>query len=141
MAIAAPAVAGNGNLARLTITTDTGVHVFHVEEALTEAERETGLMHRKSMPPDHGMLFRFPRTMQVMMWMKNTLIPLDMIFVCDDGTIAGIAADTTPLSERTIPSPERVRFVLELNAGTAAEIDAQPGDRVSGGVIGNGADK
>lgn len=131
----APVEAGGPDLARLAITTDTGVHVFHVELALTEQERETGLMNRKAMPADRGMLFRFPRTMPVAMWMKNTLIPLDMIFIRKDGAIAGIAADRTPLSETTIPSPGPVRFVLELNAGTTARIDARPGDRVSADAI------
>ncbi|MGN6551215.1 MAG: DUF192 domain-containing protein [Pararhizobium sp.] len=114
----------------LTIETGSGTHAFEVEEAVTRAEREYGLMNRKSMPPDQGMIFRFDSEQPVDMWMKDTLIPLDMVFIRGDGTVAGIRADAVPLSEEIIPSPGPVRFVLELNGGTAARIGAKPGDRV-----------
>ncbi len=87
-----------------------------------EADRARGLMFRRSMAADHGMLFDFERVEPVAMWMKNTYLPLDMLFLRADGTVARIAADTEPLSTRTIPSGEPVLGVLELNAGTAARL-------------------
>lgn len=101
----------------LVITTGNGPVAFSVELALTPETRASGLMHRQSMDPDHGMLFRFDQTRQVLMWMKNTPLPLDMLFIDDAGTIVGIAEDTTPFSENVIASPGPVRYVLELNAG------------------------
>ncbi len=89
-----------------------------------------GLMFRRSMAPDRGMLFDFERTEPVAMWMKNTYLPLDMLFIRADGTVARIAADTEPLSTRTITSGEPVLGVLELNAGTAARLGLHPGDKV-----------
>ena len=79
---------------------------------------------------DQGMLFDFGRIEPVAMWMQNTYLPLDMLFIRADGTIARIAANTEPLSTRTIPSGEPVLAVLELNAGTAAKLGIKPGDRV-----------
>lgn len=118
-----------------TVVTETGRHAFAVELALSPAERARGLMNRESMAADRGMLFRFDTTRRVTMWMKSTLISLDMVFIRADGTIAGIHADAEPLSEAIIASPEPVRFVLELNAGTAERIGARAGDRVEHPVI------
>ena len=112
----------------LVITTTAGPVSFGVELALTAADRATGLMHRQDMAADHGMLFRFDQTRQVLMWMKNTPLPLDMLFIDDDGTIVGIAKDTTPFSEAIIASPGPVRYVLELNAGTAERMGIAVGD-------------
>ena len=120
---------------RLTVLTKNGAHAFRVEEALTQAQRERGLMGRKVLPPDHGMLFVFPATAPVSFWMKDTLIPLDMLFVRADGTIAGIVANAKPLSREIIPSPGPVRFVVELNGGRAAQIGAEAGDRVESPLI------
>lgn len=120
---------------RLTIFTRTGTHVFQVEEARTEAERERGLMNRGSLPSDKGMIFAFPTTMHVSFWMKNTLIPLDMLFVLSDGTVAGIVSNAKPMSEKIIPSPGPVRFVVELNGGQAARIGAKAGDRIENRLI------
>jgi uncharacterized membrane protein (UPF0127 family) len=103
---------------------------FHVEVARNDADRAQGLMFRRSMPADRGMLFDFGRVEPVAMWMQNTYIPLDMLFVRPDGTIARIAANTEPLSTRTIPSGEPVLAVLELNAGTAARLGIKAGDRI-----------
>lgn len=114
----------------LAIVSGDERHEFQVELALTPAERSRGLMYRRSMPADHGMLFDFEREEMVSMWMRNTYISLDMLFIRTDGTIARIAANTEPLSERTISSGEPVRFVLELNAGKSAELGISPGDRV-----------
>ena len=103
---------------------------FQVEVARNEADRAQGLMFRRSMPADRGMLFDFGRVEPVAMWMQNTYLPLDMLFIRPDGTIARVAANTEPLSTRTIPSGEPVLAVLELNAGTAARLGIKAGDRV-----------
>nr|WP_245265214.1 DUF192 domain-containing protein [Microvirga flocculans] len=105
-------------------------HSFKVEVARNDADRAQGLMFRRSMPADQGMLFDFGRVEPVSMWMQNTYLSLDMLFIRADGTIARIAANTEPLSTRTIPSGEPVLAVLELNAGTAARLGIRPGDRV-----------
>jgi len=122
-------------MASLAIATSSGRHVFQVEVADSEGEREQGLMNRKSLPADHGMIFVFPRSQPVQFWMKNTFIPLDMIFVDEKGAIAGIKANAKPLSEDIISSPESVRYVIELNGGEAARIKAERGDKVVSDVI------
>jgi hypothetical protein len=115
----------------LTIVTQAGErHAFEVEVARNDADRAQGLMFRRSMPANHGMLFDFGRVEPVSMWMQNTYLPLDMLFLRQDGRIARIAANTEPLSTRTIPSGDPVLGVLELNAGTAAKLGLKPGDRV-----------
>jgi uncharacterized protein len=103
---------------------------FQVEVARNEADRAQGLMFRRSMPADRGMLFDFGRVEPISMWMQNTYLSLDMLFIRPDGTIARIAANTEPLSTRTIPSGEPVLAVLELNAGTAARLGIKVGDRI-----------
>lgn len=103
---------------------------FRVEVARNDADRAQGLMFRRSMPADQGMLFDFGRVEPISMWMQNTYLSLDMLFIRPDGTIARIAANTEPLSTRTIPSGEPVLAVLELNAGTAARLGIKAGDRV-----------
>jgi uncharacterized protein len=115
----------------LEIATKTGVHAFTVELAATDAERAKGLMFRKSLPPRHGMLFDFERDQVVGMWMRNTYISLDMIFIRADGTIARVAENTEPLSERVISSGVPVRAVLEVVGGTARRLGIAPGDRVA----------
>jgi uncharacterized membrane protein (UPF0127 family) len=118
-------------LETLSIATHGGQkQTFRVEVARNDADRAQGLMFRRSMPADQGMLFDFARVEPVSMWMQNTYLPLDMLFIRPDGTIARIAANTEPLSTRTIPSGEPVLAVLELNAGTAARLGIKPGDRV-----------
>ncbi|MBQ0823038.1 DUF192 domain-containing protein [Microvirga terrae] len=118
-------------LENLSIATQGGQRqTFRVEVARNDADRAQGLMFRRSMPADQGMLFDFGRVEPVSMWMQNTYLPLDMLFIRADGTIARIAANTEPLSTRTIPSGEPVLSVLELNAGTAAKLGIKPGDRV-----------
>ncbi|MEZ0170882.1 DUF192 domain-containing protein [Microvirga sp. TS319] len=115
----------------LSITTQGGQkHGFQVEVARNDADRAQGLMFRRSMAADHGMLFDFGRVEPVSMWMQNTYLPLDMLFIRQDGTIARVAANTEPLSTRTISSGEPVLAVLELNAGTAARLGIKPGDKV-----------
>ncbi len=119
----------------LTIVTASGRHLFQVEVMRTPDSRAKGLMFRNYMPADRGMLFDFERTEPVAMWMQNTYIPLDMLFIRADGTIARIASGTEPLSTRTIPSGEPVLGVLELNAGAAEKIGAKAGDRIEHGLF------
>ncbi len=119
---------------RLDIVTTAGVHHFKVEVADTPAARERGLMFRKRLAADHGMLFDFKKVQPgISFWMKNTLIPLDMVFIGEDGRIVSIARNATPLSETPIASAGPVLDVLELRGGRADEIEAAPGDRVREG--------
>ena len=115
----------------LEIVSKTGVHSFAVEMAATEAEREKGLMYRKELPEGQGMLFDFHQEQEVGFWMKNTYIPLDMIFIQGDGRILRIAERTEPLSTQVIPSNGPVRAVLEVIGGTAEKLGIAPGDRVA----------
>jgi uncharacterized membrane protein (UPF0127 family) len=108
---------------------------FQVELAVTPGQRQQGLMQRKDMAADRGMLFDFGASRQVHMWMKNTYLPLDMLFIRTDGTIATIRSDTVPLSEEVIDSKEPVRFVLELNAGTSKKLGIRAGDRAHSATI------
>ena len=117
-------------LQKLEIASRNGSHPFTVELAVTPQERERGLMFRRTLPEDRGMLFDFSPEQQVSMWMQNTYIPLDMVFIRADGTIARIAENTEPMSTRLIPSGEPVRAVLELAGGTAKKLGIAPGDRV-----------
>ena len=128
--LASPAAAADDALEPLTIETEAGVHTVMVEVAETAEERGVGLMHRTELPPDRGMLFDFGRTRQVTMWMKNTLIPLDMFFAKSDGRIVTIAERTTPLSEKRIASGQPVKFVLEMAGGSARRLGIVPGDRL-----------
>jgi uncharacterized protein len=122
--------AGAMDKGTLEIATKTGVRVFSVDVAVTDEEREKGLMFRKEVPDGYGMLFDFKQDEMVTMWMKNTLVSLDMIFIRKDGTIARIAENTEIESERIIPSGEPVRAVLEVAAGTARKYGIAPGDKV-----------
>jgi uncharacterized protein len=115
----------------LEIVTKSGVQVFSVEMATTEQEKETGLMYRKELPDGKGMLFDFSPEQQVSMWMKNTYISLDMIFIRADGRILRIAENTEPLSTRIISSGGLAKGVLEVIAGTAQKYGIKPGDRVA----------
>jgi len=135
--VPAIATADAAETSRLTITTETGEHVFRIEQAVTSNERKVGLMNRKALPRDSGMIFRFEETQPVAMWMQDTLIPLDMVFVREDGTVAGVHEKAVPLSETIIPSPEPVRFVVELAGGVAGEIHLREGDRVKHPLIGD----
>ncbi|MDP3748171.1 MAG: DUF192 domain-containing protein [Phenylobacterium sp.] len=123
----APVPAG---LEALEVVTPQGRTRFLVEIADDEPERNRGLMYRKVMAPDRGMLFDFHTPREVAFWMKNTLIPLDIIYIQADGTVLSIARNTTPLSEAPIPSGGPILGVLELAGGRAAEIGLLPGDKV-----------
>jgi uncharacterized membrane protein (UPF0127 family) len=127
-------VAGPGRadeLKTLEIVGKTGVHVFSVEIADTDAQRAKGLMFRKHLAEGRGMLFDFGQEQEVAMWMQNTYISLDMLFIRGDGRILRIAADTEPLSTRLISSGGPIRAVLEVIAGTTRKLGIAPGDRVA----------
>ncbi len=115
---------------QLAIETAGGARQFAVELAATSEQRAQGLMYRERLPADAGMLFLYPAARPVSMWMKNTLIPLDMLFIGDDGRILHIAERAIPGSTATISSMHPARAVLELNGGTAARLKIQVGDRV-----------
>lgn len=121
----------------LTIESGDMVHTFTVEVADDSEEIAYGLMNRESMDADKGMLFEFEQPREPAMYMKNTLISLDMLFIATDGTIEMIARDTKPGSLRTISPGVPVKSVLELNAGKAAELNIQPGDMVKHPIFGN----
>jgi hypothetical protein len=122
--------AGAASFEQLEIVTKTGVKVFRVEIAITPEEHQKGLMFRKSLAEGTGMLFDFSEDQEVVMWMKNTYIPLDMLFIRRDGTISHIAENTTPLSEARIYSGGPVKGVLEIAAGAARKYGIAVGDKV-----------
>ncbi len=119
------------DLATLRIEGRGRSHVFTVEVARTAEQQEQGLMNRPALAPDAGMLFPFDPPRPASFWMRNTLIPLDMIFIRPDGTIARIAANTVPMSEAPVAIAEPMTAVLELRGGRAAELGVREGDRVS----------
>ncbi|MGV1753123.1 DUF192 domain-containing protein [Agrobacterium sp. CG674] len=122
----------------LTIETSSGKKLeFSVELATTDGQRQQGLMFRKSMAPTDGMLFDFKIDRDVTMWMRNTLIPLDMVFISKDGKVTHVHANAVPHSEDIISSRGPVRFVLELNGGTAKQLGIDRGDTVRSKQIGN----
>ena len=112
------------------IDTHKGTAKFKVEVAADVESQEKGLMYRKQMAPDSGMLFDFGRPRFVSFWMKNTYIALDMVFVRADGTISSIRSNAPPLSLSSIRSAEPVVAVIELNGGRAHDLDIEPGDKV-----------
>ncbi len=103
---------------------------FDVYLAETGAQHRRGLMFVRELPRFSGMLFVYPDSAMRSMWMKNTYIPLDMLFIRADGTVSSIARDTEPQSLTSIPSTEPIRYVLELNAGITAELGIAPGSVV-----------
>lgn len=125
-----PAIADPMDVTPLTIVSGEASHAFSVEVANDRDEISFGLMERESMDADKGMLFDFNPPREPAMFMKNTLIPLDMLFIADDGSIEMIARNTVPGSLRTISPGVSVRAVLELNGGQAAELGIRPGDVV-----------
>lgn len=114
----------------LVIHTATGEHRFNVEVVDTPETRARGLMFRASLAPDAGMLFDFKEERPVSFWMRNTFIPLDMVFIRKDGTVANVHANARPHDTTSIPSAGPVTFVLEIAGGRAAEIGLRAGDRV-----------
>ncbi len=123
----------------LTIVSRDGTrHAFNVEMALTGEQQTVGLMFRTSVPADGGMLFDWGTPRDSTMWMRNTVSPLDMVFINQDGTIRRIVEDTVPQSLGIIESRGPVRATLELAAGTAKRLDLRAGDRVEQRVFGTG---
>src|SRR5687768_2470850 len=114
----------------LIIATRDAQHRFTIELARTPADMERGLMYRDRLAPDHGMLFLYEDERPVSFWMKNTLIPLDLIFADSSGRIVQIAERAVPLSTALISSDSPVRAVLEVNGGTAVRLNIKVGDRL-----------
>ena len=121
---------GAAPLEKVTIMTASGQKSFDVEVMRTEAEREKGLMFRNYLPADRGMLFDFGAERPVMMWMKDTPLPLDMVFIRKNGSVARIAANTEPYSLTALSSGEPVIAVLEINAGITEKLGIRAGDKV-----------
>jgi uncharacterized protein len=121
---------------RLSIVTSSGeVRAFRVEIAETPRQRSQGLQLRRALAPDTGMLFDFETVHPVAMWMKNTFLSLDMLFIAADGRILNIAANTTPLSLSAIASAGPARGVLEVGGGTSARLGIKAGDRVQHSIF------
>ena len=129
--------AGAASFQPLEIVTKNGVQVFSVEMATTEEEKQTGLMYRKELADGKGMLFDFNPEQEVSMWMKNTYVSLDMIFIRADGRILRIAENTEPMSTKIISSRGPARAVLEVVAGTAQKYGIRAGDRVGHPLFGS----
>jgi uncharacterized membrane protein (UPF0127 family) len=121
----------------LTIISASGPHRFKVELAETPQQMTQGLMFRTSLAPDAGMLFDYRQPTAATMWMRNTLIPLDMLFVDARGRIVNIHERAVPQSDDVIAAAEPVRAVIELNGGTAERLGIEPGDRVVHPIFGN----
>ena len=126
-------------LQQLEIASKNGVHIFGIELAVSPEEQARGLMFRRELPDMQGMLFDFHREQPTSFWMKNTYVPLDMIFIRGDGRILRIEENTVPLSEALVPAsgPVTVRAVLEVVAGTARKLGLAPGDRVKHPIFGS----
>ncbi len=143
--LAAAACARSDNLngasdravSKLVIESASGEHVFKVELVDTPETRRIGLMYRTELAPDAGMLFDFEEPQPVSIWMKNTLIPLDIAFIDEHGVIRRITADATPRSLESMPSGADVLSVLEVNGGTFASLGIKEGDRVHHPLFGS----
>jgi len=122
---------------QLDIKTAGGRHTFDIELALTQAQQTQGLMFRRQMAPDAGMLFYHRRDTVATMWMRNTFLPLDMLFAAADGRIVRIVERTVPQSLTIISAGQPVRAVLEVNAGTVRRLGVKPGDRLIHPLFGN----
>ena len=138
--LAVPAALAELETGPLTITSGDSTHAFTVELANDPEEITTGLMNRESMDADAGMLFDFGQPREASMWMKNTLIPLDMLFIDPAGRVIAIARNAVPGSLRTISPGVPVKGVLELNGGRAAELGIEPGDEVHHPIFGNASE-
>ena len=121
---------------KLVIKSSNGLHNFIIEMAISNQQQAQGLMYRRTMPADAGMLFDYGNPQRIRMWMKNTFIPLDMIFIGQDGKIINIAERTIPHSQSIITSTGRARAVLEVNGGTASRLGLKSGDQVLHEIFG-----
>lgn len=124
------AAASSAKLDTVEILTSRGRVKFTVELAVTKAEQQRGLMFRKSLAPDRGMLFPYNPPQRAAFWMKNTLIPLDILYIAPDGRVLSIARNAVPHDETPLPSGGIIRGVLEIPGGRAAQLGILPGDRV-----------
>ncbi|MFT5510845.1 MAG: uncharacterized membrane protein (UPF0127 family) [Hyphomicrobiaceae bacterium] len=120
----------------LTAVTASGRHDFIVEITETDADKAMGLMFRQTMPRRSGMLFAYDKPFEITMWMRNTYISLDMIFILKDGRVHRIAKGTEPFSERVVASQGDVSAVLEVAAGVADEIGLKAGDKIEHSFFG-----
>ena len=138
-----PARGGASGMAdsEVTIVSESGEHRFEVEVARTAEEQARGLMHRQGLASGAGMLFDYGCPRNVAMWMRNTYIPLDMIFIGADWRVTRVVERTVPLSLATVASEGPVRAVLEVNAGTASRLGIRPGDRVIHEGAGSGGSR
>ena len=115
----------------VTVTSSTGKHLFRAEVAATAAQQQRGLMFRTEMAHDEGMIFPYEdNPHQLSFWMRNTVIPLDIIFIGTDRKILNIAENAVPYSEESLPSVGVAAAVLEINGGLSAELGIRPGDSV-----------
>jgi uncharacterized membrane protein (UPF0127 family) len=137
ISLAAEAQLQHFTISELTIVGATGPHRFTVEVAETPAQMEQGLMFRRQLAENVGMLFDYKQPTMATMWMRNTLIPLDMLFVDAQGRIVNIRERAVPQSDDVIASAAPVRAVIELNGGTAARLGIVPGDKVQHPIFGN----
>ena len=119
----------------ISIDTTAGAHAFNVEIAADRSSQTRGLMYRRAMAPDAGMLFDLHQSEQIAFWMKNTYLPLDVVFIRADGTISSIESNATPFSTDSIPSQEPVRAVLEINGGRAHELGLHAGAHVHSAIF------
>lgn len=122
----------------LAIVSPQGRTILHVEVVDDAVGRQRGLMGRRELAPDAGMLFDYQTPVQATMWMKNTPLSLDMIFIGEDGRVVRVAENTQPFSETLIPSFVEVRAVLEVGAGTARRLGIGPGTRIEHPIFGTG---
>ena len=122
---------------KITVDTASGPKSFTVEVASDAASQQRGLMFRRELPADAGMLFDFHDDAKLTFWMKNTVLPLDMLFIRSDGTISTIEPNAIPYSTMLIPSAEPVRAVLEINGGRAHDLGIRAGDRVHAVIFHN----
>lgn len=114
-----------------SIKLTAGMHVIQAEVAQTDRERAIGLMHRKTMPANNGMLFVFEEPSPQCFWMRNTLLPLSIAFIADDGSVVNIA-DMKPLDETSHCSAKPVRYALEMNQGWFAKRGIKAGSKLAG---------
>ncbi|WP_072392357.1 DUF192 domain-containing protein [Hyphomicrobium sp. CS1GBMeth3] len=138
-AVAKTEAATSAQVERLQLVTANGVHALDVEIAVTPEQQALGLMYRTSLPDSKGMLFTHTTPREITMWMRNTYIPLDMVFIRADGTIHRIEARTEPLSERIIASEGPVSAVLEIAGGAAERMGLKAGDKVRHPAFGSEA--
>ena len=129
--------AGDGGPVEIHFLEEAGTFPFDIELALTPPQMEQGLMFRRSLAADAGMLFDYGNPQPIAMWMKNTLIPLDMIFIAKDGKVVDFRERAVPMSLDTIESKVPARAVLEVNAGTVARLGVQNGDTIHHAFFGN----